>query len=93
LEIVARRHRRGQAIGAWAVRPAAAGAGNASAFEAARAAIDLPAGGPVMNERRRSTLTLSGITGCGLAAVETAAADDAPIAAVFRGADAARAAW
>src|SRR5712671_7518913 len=41
IEIVARRHRRGQAIGAWAVRPAAAARETLSAFEAARTAIDL----------------------------------------------------
>src|SRR5258707_8350509 len=41
IEIVARRHRRGQAIGAWAVRPAAATRETLSAFEAARTAIDL----------------------------------------------------
>src|SRR5882672_8365398 len=41
IEIVAWRHRRGQAIGAWAVRPAAAARETLSAFEAARAAIDL----------------------------------------------------
>src|SRR5258707_5191473 len=41
IEIVARRHRRGQAIGAWAVRPAAAARETLSAFEAARAPIDL----------------------------------------------------